>query len=92
MNSASFYYTGDGFGSEGPRAWYKDPLYAFVTIEPSGQIIIEGKQSQFMSPTPTDKKHPDAPRLSASISNRKESFTCKKIIDTNKTVAVMGCK
>ena len=77
MNSASYYYVGDGFGSDGPRAAYKDPLYAFVTIDPSGRIIIEGKQSQFVPPTPVDTKHPDAPRLSASINNRKESFPVK---------------
>ncbi len=74
MNSASYYYVGDGFGSDGSRAAYKDPLYAFVTIDPSGQIVIEGKRSQFLSPTPSDTKHPDAPRLSAGINNRKESF------------------
>lgn len=78
MNSASYYYVGDGFGSDGPRAAYKDPLYAFVTIDPSGQIVIEGKQSQFVSPTPADTKHPDAPRLSASINNRKEIFLSNK--------------
>ncbi len=78
MNSASYSYVGNGFGSDGGKAVYKDPLYAFVTIDPSGQIIIEGKQSQFQSPTPTDTKHPDAPRLSASISSRKEKFLHKK--------------
>lgn len=56
MNSASYYYVGDGFGSEGAKAVYKDPLYAFVTIDPSGHIIIEGKQSQFIKPAPTDTK------------------------------------
>jgi len=81
MNSASYYYVGDGFGSDGSKAVYKDPLYAFVTIDPSGHIIIEGKQSRFVSPTPTDTKHPDAPRLSAGISNRKESFQVKKLIN-----------
>lgn len=74
MNSASHYYAGEGFGSDGPRSVYKDPLYAFVTIDPSGQIIIEGKQSQFESPSPTETKHPDAARISAGISNRKEKF------------------
>lgn len=74
MNSASYFYVGAGFGSDDSKAVYKDPLYAFVTIDPSGHISIEGKQSQFVSPTPSDTKHPDAPRLSASISNKRESF------------------
>lgn len=78
MNSASYYYTGDGFGSDGGRAMYKDPLFAFVTIDPSGLITIEGKQSHFSSPTPTDTRFPDAPRVSASISSRKESFEARK--------------
>jgi len=78
MNSASYYYVGDGFGSAGPKAVYKDPVYAFVTIDPSGKIIIEGKQSRFMAPTPTETRHPDAPRLSAGISNRKEAFLYKR--------------
>lgn len=75
MNSASYFYVGDGFGSDGSKAVYKDPLYAFVTIDPAGFITIEGKRSRFNTPTPTDTKYPDAPRLSASISNRKELFT-----------------
>jgi len=74
MNSASYYYTGDACGSDGGKAVYQDPLYAFVTIDPAGQIKIEGKQSHFKSPTPTDTQFPDAHRISASISNRKESF------------------
>lgn len=78
MNSASYYYVGEGFGSDDSKAVYKDPLYAFVTIDPSGHIAIEGKQSLFVAPTPADTKHPDAPRLSASINNRKESFLVKK--------------
>lgn len=77
MNSASFSYVGDGFGSDGGRAMYRDPLFAFVTIDPSGQITIAGKESQFESPTPTNTKHPDAARLTASISNRKLDFRSK---------------
>jgi 3',5'-cyclic AMP phosphodiesterase CpdA len=77
MNSASYYYTGDGFGSDGSKSVYKDPLYAFVTIDPAGQIIIEGKKSDFMKPTPYDTQFPDAPRLSASISSRNERFAKK---------------
>lgn len=79
MNSASYYYVGDGFGSDGPKAPYKEPLYAFVTIDPLGQIIIEGNQSSFVAPTPAERKHPDAPRLSACITSRNEAFLHKKV-------------
>ncbi|MBL7817160.1 MAG: hypothetical protein JNL70_19205 [Saprospiraceae bacterium] len=74
MNSASYYYVGEGFGSDGAKAMYKDPLFAFVTIDPSGKIAIEGRQSQFVSPTPMEKKYRDAARISAVISDRKERF------------------
>ncbi len=74
INSASYYYVGDGFGSDGSKAMYADPLYCFVTIDPKGEIIIEGRSSQFMSPTPAEKKYPDAEKISASISDRKMGF------------------
>lgn len=77
MNSASYYYVGDGFGSDGSKAMYKDPLFAFVTIDSAGKITIEGKKSQFLSPTPLEKKHVDAARISASISSKKEQFNSK---------------
>ena len=70
MNSASYYYVGGDYGSDGSRAMYQDSIFAFLTLDPSGHISIEGRESQFMHPTPAEKKHPDAPRLSASISNR----------------------
>lgn len=77
MNSASYYWAGEGYGSVKSMAMYRDPLYAFVTLDPSGIIKIEGKKSQFMDPTPTEKHHPDAPRLSASISSKKSTFKKK---------------
>lgn len=33
---------------------YKDPLYAFATVDPKGSMIIEGVKSQWMSPSPYD--------------------------------------
>lgn len=74
MNSASYYYVGEGYGSDGSRATYKDAIFAFLEIDPSGSIRIKGKQSTFVEPTPEQKNHPDAPRLSASISDRKVRF------------------
>ncbi len=77
MNSASYYYVGEGYGSDDSKAMYEDSIFAFLTIDPKGRIVIEGKRSNFVSPTPTDLKHPDASRLSASISNREIEFTAK---------------
>jgi hypothetical protein len=70
INSASYYYVGDGFGSDGGMAMYTDPLYCFVTIDPKGKIIIEGKDGHFISPTPIEKNYPDAKMITASIQNR----------------------
>ena len=77
MNSASYYWAGKGYGSDGAMAMYTNPLYAFITISTAGKITIEGKKGEFVSPSPTDKKHPDAPRLSTSISSSKTTFNPK---------------
>jgi predicted phosphodiesterase len=77
MNSASYYWAGEGYGSNGSMAKYKDAVFAFLTIDPSGLISIEGRESSFISPTPTALEHPDAPRLSASISTRNIKFKSK---------------
>ena len=77
MNSASYYWAGKGFGSSGNMAIYETPIFAFLTIDPSGEIIIEGKKGQFASPTPIDLGHPNALKLSASISNRTTKYNSK---------------
>ena len=77
MNSASYFWAGDGFGSHDRKAMYQDSLYAFVSFDPSGFIKIEGKKSQFMPPTPAGQKHPEASRISASISNKNIQFKYK---------------
>ena len=33
---------------------YRDPLYAIVRVEPDGPIHIEGVESQWVGPTPTE--------------------------------------
>lgn len=55
MNSASYYYVGDGFGSDSAKAMYADPLFALVIFDPAGKIIIEGRSSSFVPPTPAEK-------------------------------------
>ena len=77
MNSASYFYVGEGYGSDGSKAMYEDSIFAFLTLDPSGKISIEGRNSQFVRPTPMEKGHPDAPRLSASISDRSVGFRKK---------------
>lgn len=74
INSAAYYYVGDGFGSDGARATYADPLYTFITFDPRGSIRLEAKKSRFLSPTPADKGFPQADRLSACISTRRLPF------------------
>jgi calcineurin-like phosphoesterase family protein len=71
INSSSYYYVGDGFGSDGAKAMYADPLFCFVTFDPAGEIIIEGRSSHFVSPTPAEKGYANASRLSASILDKK---------------------
>lgn len=70
MNSASYYWTGGKFGSEGPRAVYSNPLHALVTLDPAGKIIVKGQTGEFNKPTPTDTGFPSAHHLTASIIDR----------------------
>jgi hypothetical protein len=37
---------------------YKDPLYAFVTVDTSGKVIIEGVRSEWVSPSPHEMGMP----------------------------------
>ncbi|WP_420602274.1 metallophosphoesterase family protein [Flagellimonas sp.] len=39
-------------------ATYKDPLFAFATIDPKGSLIIEGVKSQWVTPSPFDTGMP----------------------------------
>lgn len=71
VNSASYYFAGAAYGS---LAHYRDPLYAFVTLNPKGVIDIKGRQSVFLPPTLVDRGHPKADRATASILDRKISF------------------
>jgi UDP-2,3-diacylglucosamine pyrophosphatase LpxH len=71
INSASYYYVGDGFGSDGSRATYSEPVFAFVTFDSAGEIRIEGRHASFRSPTPKEKGFPNADRITASIIDRR---------------------
>ncbi len=74
VNSASYYWVGEAYGS---LAKYRDPLFTFVTIGSGGSLAIEGKNSSFIPPTPTELHHPDAPYVTASIEARKVRFEVK---------------
>ena len=70
INSASYYYVGDGFGSDGSKAMYADPVYCFVEIDPVGMITIKGRTSRFVSPTPAEKGYVHAAKITASIEDK----------------------
>ncbi|EAR02034.1 metallophosphoesterase family protein [Maribacter sp. HTCC2170] len=56
---------------------YKDPLYAFATLNPKGSLIIEGVKSEWMPPSPFDIGKPKGilgSQLSAEISDYKLDF------------------
>ena len=71
LNSMSNHWMGEGYecirydeliDSHFPwikyTAPYKDPLYAVVTLEPAGKIIIEGRESEFVGPSPQELGYP----------------------------------
>lgn len=66
INSASYYWVGADYGRMAP---YRDPLFAFVTITEDA-LTIEGRESIFVPPTPTDRGFPRAGEITASIENR----------------------
>jgi hypothetical protein len=61
---------GDGFGSDGSKAMYADPVYCFVEIDPVGMITIKGRTSRFVSPTPAEKGYVHAAKITASIEDK----------------------
>jgi len=67
MNSASYYWVGDRYGRMAP---YRDSLFAFIQFHPDGWIEIEGRNSQWVSPTPAERGYPGAEKLTTNISNR----------------------
>ena len=58
-------------------AGYKDPLYAFASIDPKGTMAIEGVKSSWMAPSPYDMGMPkgmEGSVLTANISDYSISF------------------
>ena len=68
INSMSYQWTGDKYKNSDryPKKFYeqykqlpniapyKDSLYAFATIDPIGEMIIEGVKSEWLAPSPYD--------------------------------------
>ena len=40
---------------------YKDPLWSFVTIDPAGELKIEGVRSEWVGPSPVELGHEAGP-------------------------------
>ncbi len=70
VNSMSYYWVGgkkkhESYSKEihaahpwiGHTSPYRDPLWAFVTIEPAGELRIEGVRSQWVGPSPKELGH-----------------------------------
>lgn len=74
INSASYFWVGGKKKySNGNMAEYKDPVYAFITINPKKKkIVIKGVQSEFKAPEPHAEDFPNDffPYIKAGISNR----------------------
>lgn len=72
INSASYFWTdaSDKY-SNGHMIEYKDPLYAFVTLDfDKGIIQIEGTKSEFIPPVPQPTDFEGADKVYPFISNR----------------------
>ena len=71
LNSASYLWVGEKYGRMAP---YRNPLFAFLTLDPRGRILLTGGASTFAAPTPKDRGYPDADAASASITDRELRF------------------
>lgn len=72
INSASYFWAeGANQYSNGNMVEYKDPLYAFVTVDlDSNQIKIEGVNSEFLPPAPKPDDFQHADKVYPYVSNR----------------------
>lgn len=76
INSASYFWIEEAsVYSNGHMAEYKDPLFAFVTIDLNNKTIeVEGIQSRFIEPAPSSGNYSSPQKLHAGIKSRKISF------------------
>lgn len=66
VNSASYYWVGPEYGRMAP---YADAIYAFVDLH-DDRLVIHGKQSVFVSPTPKERGFPRWNEVSAGQRDR----------------------
>ncbi|MDR2983008.1 MAG: metallophosphoesterase [Puniceicoccales bacterium] len=64
LNSATYAYSSGAY-------FYRDPLFAFVTLDPAGKLIIEGRSSSYNDSVPEKISS----RFPAKISNRDIKLT-----------------
>lgn len=76
VNSASYFWIEEAaLYSNGHMAVYKDPLYAFVTIDLQNKTIeMKGTTSEFLPPAPTKDNYSKPHKVFAEIKSRKVSF------------------
>jgi len=76
INSASYFWIEEpAIYSNGHMAEYKDPLFAFVTVDLNERTIeVEGVNSVFLEPAPTAENYNEPQKLSASVTSRKVNF------------------
>ena len=67
VNSASYHWVGNDYGR---MAHYKDSLFAFVSIGNDNSIRIQGRQSEFVPPSPAERGYPKADIVTPHISDR----------------------
>ncbi|MCA8963300.1 MAG: metallophosphoesterase [Planctomycetes bacterium] len=67
VNSASYYWVGAKYGRMAP---YADALYAFVDLR-DDCLVLHGRQSQFVSPTPQERGYPQWQEVSAAQQDRR---------------------
>ena len=67
INSASYYWVGSDYGRMAP---YQDALFAFAVFDPAGEIRIEGRESDWVAPSPKQRGYPRAGEISATITDR----------------------
>ncbi|MEQ8765218.1 MAG: metallophosphoesterase [Planctomycetota bacterium] len=56
INSASYLWVGEKYGR---MATYRDPLFAFADFHRDGKIVLTGRSSDWVSPTPKDRGYPE---------------------------------
>ncbi len=72
INSISYYWVGEQYGRMAP---YRDPLFAFLTFNPEGHILVEGRDTVWDSPSPRERGYPGADDLTPFISDRRLTRT-----------------